>query len=128
MPEVAETKPLKFDLDGDVADDFRGVLDRKKIGYSEGAEALMRWFLRQESMLQSLILGQVDEEYTGQVASSVLTKMAGADGTKALSEATADMDHAQMAKAIRGLTDRLEVLCTAYKRDAERAMKKERGK
>ncbi len=82
IPQVAETKPFKVDVDGGVADEFRAALERKKIGYSEGAGAIFRWFVAQDGMLQSLILGQVDEEYAGQVARLILERMASVPTTK----------------------------------------------
>lgn len=75
MLQVGTPKGIKFDVSEDVADEFRQALSRKKIGYSEGAASLMEWFVRQDGMLQSLILGQVDEEYRGQVARLVLERM-----------------------------------------------------
>lgn len=76
MLQVATPKGIKFDVSENIADEFRQALSRKKIGYSEGAAALMEWFVAQDGMLQSLILGQVDEGYRAQVARMVLARFA----------------------------------------------------
>lgn len=80
MPQVATPKGIKFEVSEELADEFRQALSRKKIGYSEGAAALMEWFTKQDGMLQSLILGQVDEDYHGQVAKLVLERVVGGKG------------------------------------------------
>jgi hypothetical protein len=79
---VAEKKPFKVEIDGDVVEATRAAFDRKKIGYWDGTEAVLRWFSSQDGMLQSLILGQVDEKYRQQVARMVLEQMAAGSGAE----------------------------------------------
>jgi hypothetical protein len=50
--------------------------ERKRINKQDTIDGLLAWFLAQDGMLQSLILGQVDEQYRGQVAKLVLERIA----------------------------------------------------
>jgi hypothetical protein len=50
--------------------------ERKRINKQDTIDGLLAWFLAQDGMLQSLILGQVDEQYRGQVAKLVLEQIA----------------------------------------------------
>lgn len=55
------------------------AIGAKKTSQQSAVNELVAWFVAQDGMLQSLILGQVDEQYRAQVARLILARMAGED-------------------------------------------------
>lgn len=76
VPLVTRDENLRIRLSADQKSEIDDVLRKKKVSQQEGVTAILAWFAKQDGMLQSLILGQIDEEYELQAARMALERMA----------------------------------------------------
>ena len=72
---VATKENLRIRLGPELKEALDAFQAKKKLSQQDTVKSLLEWFLRQEGMVQSLIVGHVDEEYRGQVAELVLERM-----------------------------------------------------
>jgi hypothetical protein len=67
---------LRIRVGGSLNSKFTEFTERKKISKQDTIDALLGWFLRQDSLLQSMIVGQIEPEDQAAIAKMVLTKLA----------------------------------------------------
>ncbi len=70
---VAEV-PLKVSIDAALKERFNELLERKRITAKDGIQGMVRWVLEQDTLLQSIVLGQIEEKDTDAVLSLVVQR------------------------------------------------------
>jgi len=73
---VAEIENLRIRVEGPLNKSLSDFSDRKKISKQDTINSLLTWFLDQDGLLQSLIVGQIESSDSGQVAEIVLKRIA----------------------------------------------------
>ncbi len=72
---VAELENLRIRVDAHLNRSFGDFSERKKISKQDAINSLLAWFLDQDGLLQSLIVGQIESDDHTQVAAIVLKRM-----------------------------------------------------
>jgi len=78
---VAEKENLRIRVSGIVQAGLNDLKQRKHISKQAAIEGILTWFLEQDGMLQSLILGQIEEQHKSQAARMVLAKLTPAESS-----------------------------------------------
>lgn len=73
---VALQENVRIRLAADVKEAWQSTCDAKRITQQAAIDALLRWFTQQDSLMQSLILGQIEEKDCGDVTRLLLERMA----------------------------------------------------
>lgn len=71
----AQRENLRIRLEQPIKERLEAFLKAKKITQQEAMEALIAWMLDQDSLLQSLILGQIEPKDQFEIADIVATRL-----------------------------------------------------
>jgi hypothetical protein len=75
MP-MARDRPVKIMMVGDLKDSLDALLERKRMSLTDAFEGMTRFLLEQDSIAQSLVLGQIEQKDRADLARVVLQRMA----------------------------------------------------
>ena len=75
VEESTELENLRIRVSPQLNDALDSVCKRKRLKKQDAIEGMLRWFVEQDGRLQSLIVGQIEQEFHGEIIDKVLDSL-----------------------------------------------------